>query len=123
MLEKIEALNMAVEGDRVSVTVGDLKGEIESFRNDSAWRELSLAGKIRSMVRDRIDSDPRTGGRSETFDLLVEFVNYLIDHSDHDGYSLSEISGILGRPSDKGLVDLVQKLQAKDSKRGSKTNV
>lgn len=48
---------------------------------------------------------------AEDVQLLIDFLNYLIDHFDHDGFSLSEISKLLGRPDDKGLVRLVQKLQ------------
>jgi hypothetical protein len=49
---------------------------------------------------------------AETLELLIGFLNYLIDNFDHDGYSLAEISQLLGRRDDKGLVALVQKLQS-----------
>ena len=100
--------------DRIGVDISDIKQQIESCRNDAAWRELSLAGKVRTLTIERLEV-LRAGGdiaqQSETLELLLGFLNYLIDHFDHDGYSLAEISQILGRPDDKGLVALVQKLQ------------
>lgn len=100
--------------DRIGVDISDIKEQIESCRNDAAWRELSLAGKVRTLTIERLEI-LRAGGsvaeQSETLEMLLGFLNYLIDHSDHDGYSLSEISKILGRPNDKALLALVQKLQ------------
>lgn len=100
--------------DRIGVDVSDIKQQIESCRNDAAWRELSLAGKVRTLTIERLEV-LRAGGdvaeQAETLEMLLGFLNYLIDHYDHDGYSLSEISKLLGRPDDKGLVRLVQKLQ------------
>jgi hypothetical protein len=106
--------NPVAAKDRIGVDISDIKQQIESCRNDAAWRELSLAGKVRTLTIERLEV-LRAGGdlaqQSETLELLLGFLNYLIDHFDHDGYSLSEISKILGRPDDKGLVNLVQKLQ------------
>jgi hypothetical protein len=103
--------------DRLSVDIGDVKTRIESCRTDAAWRELTLTGKVRTLIIEKLE-DLEAGGPVElsaddveTLRLLIGFLNYLIDHFDHDGYSLSEISKILGRPDDKGLVNLVQKLQ------------
>jgi hypothetical protein len=127
---------MATDPDRLSITIGDIREAIETFRPDSAWKELSMAGKIRSMVRDFMELANAGGGipnatigglpsrqasrqasdNAENLDLLAGFLNYLIENLDHDGYSLAEISQILGRPDDKGLVALVQRLQ--ESKRG-----
>lgn len=104
--------------DRISVDVNDIKQRVESFRNDAAWRELSLAGKMRALVIEHMEQADAAKGRvasggsdSETLELLIGFLNYLIDNFDHDGFSLSEISKILGRTDDKGLVALVQRLQ------------
>lgn len=41
--------------DRISVDVSDMREELETCRNDVAWRELSLAGKIRTLLRERLD--------------------------------------------------------------------
>ena len=104
--------------DRISIDIQDIKPRLEAFRSDAAWRELSLAGKMRALTIDYMDQAGTVGQQtgaaepqSETLDLLLGFLNYLIDHFDHDGYSLAEISQLLGRPDDKGLVALVQKLQ------------
>ncbi len=100
--------------DRIGVDISDIKDQIESCRNDAAWRELSLAGKVRTLTIERLEV-LRAGGdiaqQSETLELLLGFLNYLIDHCDHDGYSLAEISQVLGRDSDRELVAMVKKLQ------------
>ena len=41
--------------DRISVDVSDIREELETCRTDAAWRELSLAGKIRTLLRERLD--------------------------------------------------------------------
>lgn len=106
--------------DRISVDVNDIKQRVESFRSDAAWRELSLAGKMRALVIEHMEESEQKGSslgsasdlsESETLKLLADFLNYLIDNFDHDGFSLAEISQLLGRSDDKGLVRLVQKLQ------------
>jgi len=45
------------------------------------------------------------------FDLLKDFLNCLLDTGGHDGFSLAEIAGMLGRESDKELLELVKKLK------------
>lgn len=51
--------------DRISVDVSDMREELESCRNDAAWRELSLAGKIRTLLRERLDEMKREKNKSE----------------------------------------------------------
>lgn len=41
--------------DRISVDVSDMREELEACRTDVAWRELSLAGKIPTLLRERLD--------------------------------------------------------------------
>ena len=41
--------------DRISVDVTDIKEQIEGFRDDPAWRELSLASKVRVLVLERLE--------------------------------------------------------------------
>jgi len=43
--------------DRISVDVTDIKEQVEKFRNDPAWRELSLASKIRVLVLERLEME------------------------------------------------------------------
>jgi hypothetical protein len=41
--------------DRISVDVSDMREEIDTCRSDVAWQELSLAGKIRTLLRERLN--------------------------------------------------------------------
>ena len=41
--------------DRLTIDIGDLREDIETCRQDAAWEELSLAGKIRTLVKERIE--------------------------------------------------------------------
>ncbi|MEM9088671.1 MAG: hypothetical protein AAGC93_07995 [Cyanobacteria bacterium P01_F01_bin.53] len=41
--------------DRLTIDIGDLREAIETCREDAAWEELSLAGKIRTLVKERIE--------------------------------------------------------------------
>lgn len=41
--------------DRISVDISDIKDRIEGYRTDPAWRELSLAGKIRALVIEKLE--------------------------------------------------------------------
>jgi hypothetical protein len=54
---------------RISVDITDIRQRIESCRTDSAWSELSLTGKIRSLLIDRLD---QLEGREERIDVLIQ---------------------------------------------------
>lgn len=41
--------------DRISVDISDIKERIDAYRDDPAWRELSMAGRIRAMVIERLE--------------------------------------------------------------------
>ena len=41
--------------DRISVDISDIKDRIDGYRTDPAWRELSLAGKIRALVIEKLE--------------------------------------------------------------------
>jgi hypothetical protein len=41
--------------DRLTIDISDLREDIETCRQDAAWQELSLAGKIRTLVKERIE--------------------------------------------------------------------
>ncbi len=41
--------------DRLTIDIGDLRAGIEKCRQDAVWEELSLAGKIRTLVKERIE--------------------------------------------------------------------
>lgn len=41
--------------DRLTIDIGDLREGIEKCRQDAAWEELSLSGKIRTLVKERIE--------------------------------------------------------------------
>ena len=42
--------------DRISVDITDIKDRIELYREDPAWRELSMAGKIRALVIEKLEA-------------------------------------------------------------------
>jgi hypothetical protein len=41
--------------DRISVDITDIKDRVEGYRDDPAWRELSMAGKIRALVIEKLE--------------------------------------------------------------------
>lgn len=41
--------------DRISVDITDIKDRVERYRDDPAWRELSMAGKIRALVIEKLE--------------------------------------------------------------------
>ena len=126
MRSRIEELRTVAQKDRISVDIADLKQRIESCRTDAAWGELPLTGKIRTLVIERmtqLDHVKQSGEGSisssdaETLQLLIGFLNCLLDTHDRDGYSLSEIAEALGR-DDKGasLINLIAKHTRQDEK-------
>lgn len=46
--------------DRISVDISDIKDRVEGCRNDPAWRELSLSGKIRALVIEKLEEIERS---------------------------------------------------------------
>jgi hypothetical protein len=48
-------IDAVAQRDRISIDIGDMKGEIVDCRSDPAWGELSLSGKIRALIRERLD--------------------------------------------------------------------
>ncbi|MBW4465070.1 MAG: hypothetical protein KME07_06475 [Pegethrix bostrychoides GSE-TBD4-15B] len=125
MGNRVEELKPVAQKDRISVDIADLKQRIESCRDDAAWGELPLTGKVRTLVIERMNylERAKSGGEvalsssdAETLQLLIGFLNCLLDTHDRDGYSLSEIAEALGR-DDKGasLIALISKLQNGDA--------
>lgn len=49
--------------DRISVDINDIKERIDAYRSDPAWRELSMAGKIRSMVIEKLEEKESLKGK------------------------------------------------------------
>jgi hypothetical protein len=41
--------------DRISVDITDIKDRIENYRTDPAWRELSMAGRVRALVIEKLE--------------------------------------------------------------------
>lgn len=41
--------------DRISVDITNIKNRVEAYRDDPAWRELSVAGKIRALVIEKLE--------------------------------------------------------------------
>ena len=40
---------------RIPVDISDMREELETCRNDAAWKELPLAAKVRVLLRERLD--------------------------------------------------------------------
>jgi hypothetical protein len=48
---------MARNGDRLTIEIGDLREQIETCRNDDAWKELSFSAKIRVLIKAGIKTE------------------------------------------------------------------
>lgn len=51
---------MARQGDRLTIEIGDLREQIETCRDDDAWKELSLSAKIRVLIKAGIKAEIET---------------------------------------------------------------
>jgi hypothetical protein len=85
MEKRVEECAMS-DRDRISINIKDIREPVESFRSDAAWRELSLAGKIRSMVAN-------TSGRAELF------IKSLVKRGSIDVLDLQRLADELAIPS------------------------
>ena len=48
------------QGERLTIVLGDLRDRIEGARkNDAAWAELSLSGKVRALLEERLQEIER----------------------------------------------------------------
>ena len=52
--------------DRISVDISDIKEQIEKYRNDPAWRELSMAGKIRALVIEKLEEAEKSPSNNQS---------------------------------------------------------
>lgn len=59
----------------------------------------------------------------EALTLLIGFLNALLDTGSHNGYSLAEISEILGRENDRELIVLVEKIRNGNGDKNRKVTV
>ena len=53
---------MATKQDRLTIDLQGLRPHIESYRDDAAWRELSLTKKIRLLIEAGLASGALGGG-------------------------------------------------------------
>lgn len=51
--------------DRISVDISDIKPQIEGYRSDPAWRELSLAGKIRALMIEKLEEKEKAQPKND----------------------------------------------------------
>jgi hypothetical protein len=96
-----------VQKGRIPVDVSDLRGEIETCRDDAAWGELPLAAKIRVLIRERLDqlkkalvddsaspaAQTDTGDRCEQMRQLILL---LLDLRQRRGIAFTEIANYVG---------------------------
>lgn len=52
--------------DRISVDISDIKEQVEKYRNDPAWRELSMAGKIRALVIEKLEEAEKSPSTNQS---------------------------------------------------------
>jgi hypothetical protein len=67
------------------------------------------------VMKGEIPTELIEGSLIEDFERLKEFLNNLIDHNGDHNFNLAEIADILGRESDAGLLDLVNKLKNRNA--------
>jgi hypothetical protein len=85
--------------------------------------DLQRLTEIRDRVFIRETNNSKTNGialsSDEQAELLRGFLNSLIDTNSHNGYSIAEISEVLGRQSDRDVILLVQKLRNGNGSKSS----
>ena len=104
---------MAKKRFTVTVSPGDYE-DLQRWAQSKGDEAATIASYL---VRRGIEAAKERGELmrpdSEVAELLIGFLNCLLDTSDHDGYSLAEIGEILSRPNgDKDLVQLIDRLQS-----------
>lgn len=57
---------MATKQDRLTIDLQGLRPQIESYRDDAAWRELSLTKKIRLLIEAGLASGALGGGATRS---------------------------------------------------------
>jgi hypothetical protein len=63
-METNQCKTVAQKG-RIPIDISDMREEIESCRNDVAWRELPMSAKLRVLIRERLDQMKGTGESKE----------------------------------------------------------
>lgn len=100
---------------RISIVVDE--SLFQRLERMAESEERSLSNLVLKMVKDSLDKPARGGGQpagsqdAETLQLLIDFLNCLLDTRDYNGFSLAEIADILGRDDAKELVALFKKLK------------
>jgi hypothetical protein len=41
--------------ERISIDISDMRDEIDTCRDDAAWKELPLSSKIRVLIKERLE--------------------------------------------------------------------
>jgi hypothetical protein len=99
MEKRVEECAMS-DRDRISINIKDIREPVESFRSDAAWREFSLAGKIRSMVADCIElTASQTTNNSNTSGRAELFIKSLVKRGSIDVLDLQRLADELAIPS------------------------
>lgn len=51
----VEIENDSMAKERLSIEIGDIRERVEKCRIDPVWRELSLSGKLRALIVERLE--------------------------------------------------------------------
>ena len=62
MSEALQNESVSQKG-RIPVDISDMRDELETCRNDAAWKELPLAAKVRVLLRERLDQMKESDGK------------------------------------------------------------
>lgn len=91
--------------------------KLERYANSRGSKVASDATYLLTRLLDDMDAEgkipeasPEELSAEESLDILVGFLNSLVDEGNHNGYSLAEVAEILGREDDKALTEMVKKL-------------
>lgn len=75
--------------DRTTIDLAGLRSRIENFRQDAAWRSLSMAKKMKVLIEERLDD------QSEEARIAIQFLRAAIKQESLSGFSDRELAILL----------------------------
>ena len=93
--------------DRISIDLQDLRPVVEDFRHDNAWKQLSLAAKIRALLKDSTAISKESAAEPTTISQIVDEEWAAVMDSDLD-LSLLRLKAIRSgeKPSEEEIIVL-----------------